>query len=54
MRLCLRLGLKEFLLTLKERGIKIALVTSGLHEKAWPEIVAAFRALKPGRPARLL
>ena len=47
-------GLKEFLLALKERGIKIALVTSGLHEKAWPEIVAAFRALKHGRPARLL
>ena len=47
-------GLKEFLLALKDRGIKIALVTSGLHEKAWPEIVAAFRALKPGRPARLL
>ena len=43
-------GLKEFLLALKERGIKIALVTSGLHEKAWPEIVAAFRALKMGDP----
>jgi len=43
-------GLKEFLLTLKERGIKIALVTSGLHEKAWPEIVAAFRALGLGDP----
>ncbi len=36
-------GLKEFLLALKEMGIKIALVTSGLYEKAWPEIVAAFR-----------
>jgi len=43
-------GLKEFLLTLKDRGIRIALVTSGLHEKAWPEIVAAFRALKMGDP----
>ena len=43
-------GLKEFLLALKERGIKIALVTSGLYEKAWPEIVAAFRALKMGDP----
>ena len=43
-------GLKEFLLELKGRGIKIALVTSGLHEKAWPEIVAAFRALKMGDP----
>ena len=43
-------GLKEFLLALKAQGIKIALVTSGLHEKAWPEIVAAFRALKMGDP----
>ena len=43
-------GLKEFLLELKDRGIKIALVTSGLHEKAWPEIVAAFRALGMGDP----
>ena len=43
-------GLREFLLVLKERGIKVALVTSGLHEKAWPEIVAAFRALKMGNP----
>jgi beta-phosphoglucomutase len=42
--------LKEFLLELKGRGIKIALVTSGLHEKAWPEIVAAFRSLKMGDP----
>lgn len=38
-------GLKAFLLTLKEMGVKIALVTSGLYEKAWPEIVAAFRAM---------
>ncbi len=43
-------GLKEFLLELKGHGIKIALVTSGLHEKAWPEIVAAFRALALGDP----
>lgn len=44
-------GLREFLLALKELGIKIALVTSGLYEKAWPEIVAAFRALNMGDPA---
>lgn len=44
-------GLREFLLTLKARGIRIALVTSGLHEKAWPEIVAAFRQLGLGDPA---
>ena len=43
-------GLRSFLLTLRGRGIKIALVTSGLHEKAYPEIVAAFRALGMGDP----
>lgn len=44
-------GLKPFLLALKARGIRIGLVTSGLHEKAYPEIVAAFRALDLGDPA---
>ncbi|MEN6306965.1 MAG: HAD family hydrolase, partial [Anaerohalosphaeraceae bacterium] len=44
-------GLKEFLLELKSRQIKIGLVTSGLHEKAWPEIVSAFRTLEMGDPA---
>lgn len=44
-------GLKPFLLALKQRGIQIALVTSGLYEKAWPEIVSAFRALELGDPA---
>lgn len=43
-------GLKEFLLELRGRGIKIGLVTSGLHEKAWPEILAAFRKLGLGDP----
>jgi len=43
-------GLKEFLLELKGRGMKIGLVTSGLHEKAWPEILSAFRTLKMGNP----
>lgn len=43
-------GLKEFLLELKSRKIKIGLVTSGLYEKAWPEIVAAFRTLNMGDP----
>jgi beta-phosphoglucomutase len=43
-------GLKEFLLALKDAGIKIALVTSGLYEKAYPEILAAFRALGMGDP----
>lgn len=43
-------GLKEFLLALRSRGIRIALVTSGLHEKAYPEILAAFRTLGLGDP----
>ncbi|MCX7668475.1 MAG: HAD family hydrolase, partial [Anaerolineae bacterium] len=44
-------GLKEFLLALKAADIKIALVTSGLYEKAYPEIVAAFRTMQLGDPA---
>lgn len=43
-------NLKEFLLELKGHGIKIGLVTSGLFEKAWPEIVSAFRQLNMGDP----
>ena len=43
-------GLKDFLLELKDRGIKIGLVTSGLYEKAWPEILSAFRTLRMGDP----
>ena len=43
-------GLKDFLLELKGRNIKIALVTSGLYQKAWPEIVSAFQALGLGDP----
>jgi beta-phosphoglucomutase-like phosphatase (HAD superfamily) len=43
-------GLKDFLLDLKARKIKIGLVTSGLYEKAYPEIVAAFRTLGLGDP----
>jgi beta-phosphoglucomutase len=43
-------GLKEFLLTLKENSIRIGLVTSGLYEKAWPEVVAAFRTMDLGNP----
>lgn len=44
-------GLKPFLLALKARGIRIGLVTSGLYEKAWPEIVSAFQMLDLGDPA---
>lgn len=43
-------GLKEFLYALKGNGIKIGLVTSGLYEKAWPEILSAFRTLNMGDP----
>lgn len=43
-------GLEEFLRGLKARAIRIGLVTSGLHEKAYPEIVAAFGALTLGDP----
>ncbi len=43
-------GLKDFLLTLKSEKIKIGLVTSGLYEKAWPEILSAFRTMDLGDP----
>jgi beta-phosphoglucomutase len=45
-------GLREFLLGLKARDIKIGLVTSGLYEKAYPEIAAAFRSMQLGDPRR--
>ncbi len=43
-------GLKEFLTAVKSEGIKIGLVTSGLYEKAMPEIISAFRQLDMGDP----
>lgn len=43
-------GIKDFLLELKDMGIKIGLVTSGLYEKAWPEILSAFKTLGMGDP----
>ncbi len=43
-------GLAHFLLSLKANHIKIALVTSGLWEKAWPEILSAFRTMGLGDP----
>ena len=45
-------GVKDFLLELKEMKIKIGLVTSGLYEKAWPEILSAFKTLGMGDPAQ--
>ncbi len=43
-------GLKAFLGELESMGIKIALVSSGLYQKAWPEILSAFRTLGMGNP----
>lgn len=44
-------GLKDFLITLKDRGLRIALVSSGLYEKAWPVINAVFRQIGLGDPS---
>jgi beta-phosphoglucomutase-like phosphatase (HAD superfamily) len=43
-------GVREFLLELKAEGILIGVATSGLYEKAWPELVAAFRSMRLGDP----
>lgn len=43
-------GLKPFLQTLKAMNVRIGLVTSGLYEKAYPEILSAFRTLDMGDP----
>jgi beta-phosphoglucomutase-like phosphatase (HAD superfamily) len=43
-------GIKEFLLELKSLNLKIGLVTSGLYEKAYPEILDAFHTLGMGDP----
>ncbi len=43
-------GVKEFLLELKNKNIKIGLVTSGLYEKAYPEIKSAFETMDMGDP----
>ena len=43
-------NLKEFLTAVKKEGIKIGLVTSGLYEKAMPEIISAFKQLGMGDP----
>lgn len=45
-------GVRDWLLMLKRRGIKIGLVTSGLYEKAYPEILSAFRAMRMGEPEK--
>ena len=43
-------GIKEFLLELKAMNVKLGLVTSGLYEKAYPEILSAFQTLGMGNP----
>lgn len=43
-------GVKDFLLELKRMNVRIGLVTSGLYEKAWPEILSAFRTMELGDP----
>lgn len=43
-------GIREFLLELKNLNLKIGLVTSGLYEKAYPEILDAFKTLGMGDP----
>jgi beta-phosphoglucomutase-like phosphatase (HAD superfamily) len=43
-------GIRDFLYALKDLGVKIGLVTSGLYEKAWPEILDAFKTLGMGDP----
>ncbi len=43
-------GVKDFLLELRSMGVKIGLVTSGLYEKAYPEIKSAFQTLGMGEP----
>lgn len=43
-------GIKDFLMELKSMNVKIGLVTSGLYEKAYPEIVSAFDSLGMGDP----
>jgi beta-phosphoglucomutase-like phosphatase (HAD superfamily) len=43
-------GIKEFLLELKSMNVKLGLVTSGLYEKAYPEILSAFMTLDMGKP----
>jgi beta-phosphoglucomutase len=42
--------IKDFLLELKSLGVKLGLVTSGLYEKAYPEILSAFTTLGLGKP----
>lgn len=42
--------IKRFFINTEKNKIKIGLVTSGLYQKAWPEIIAAFSSLNLGEP----
>ncbi len=44
-------GIKDFLYELKAMKVKLGLVTSGLYEKAYPEILSAFDTLGIGDPS---
>ncbi len=44
-------GIKDFLYELKAMDVKLGLVTSGLYEKAYPEILSAFDTLGMGDPS---
>lgn len=43
-------GLREFLVLLKKKNIKVGLVTSGVNEKAIPEIKSVFQKIGLGEP----
>lgn len=47
-------GLLDLLLFLKDHGVKISMVTSGLHYKAWPETEPVFEKLGLGNPVDFL
>ncbi|MCX8036725.1 MAG: HAD hydrolase-like protein [Candidatus Sumerlaeia bacterium] len=47
-------GLRELLLELRARRIGIAMVTSGLYYKAWPELAEAFHKMRLGDPLKFL
>lgn len=45
-----QIGLKKFLVLLKKKNIKVGLVTSGVNEKAIPEIESVFQKIGLGKP----
>lgn len=47
-----QIGLREFLILLKKKNIKVGLVTSGVNEKAIPEIESVFKKIGLGKPEK--